>query len=217
MILEKDGYRQQGMRRALVNELKELGIKSEAVLKAFYEVPRHFFLDTAFLEFAYENKAFPIGNEQTISHPFTVAFQSEMLEIEKGDRVLEIGTGSGFQTAILAELGAKIVTIERHKALYKKAKLLLGKLGYRALHLLGDGFKGSKINAPYDSIIVTCGAPFVPDELLKQLKPGGIMVIPVGQGEKQKMIKIVEENGNFIKKEVGVFSFVPMLPDISKC
>jgi len=217
MIQEKDGYRQQGMRRALVKELKELGIKSEAVLKAFYEVPRHFFLDTAFLEFAYENKAFPIGNEQTISHPFTVAFQSEMLNIEKGDRVLEIGTGSGFQTAILAELGAKIVTIERHKALYKKAKLLVTKLGYRALHLLGDGFQGSKINAPYDSIIVTCGAPFVPDELLKQLKPGGIMVIPVGEGEKQKMIKIKENNGTYSKEEVGVFSFVPMLPDISKC
>jgi len=217
MIQEKDGYRQQGMRKALVEELKALGIKSEAVLKAFYEVPRHLFLDTAFLEFAYENKAFPIGNEQTISHPFTVAFQSELLEIQRGDRVLEIGTGSGFQTAILVELGAKVVTIERHKALYKKAKLLMSKLRLRALHLLGDGFQGSKINSPYDSIIVTCGAPFVPRELLSQLKPGGKMIIPVGEGEKQKMIKIVEQNGSFSKEEMGVFSFVPMLPNVSKC
>lgn len=217
MIQEKDGYRQQGMRRALVEELKGLGIKSEEVLKAFYEIPRHLFLDTAFLEFAYENKAFPIGNEQTISHPFTVAFQSELLEIKKGDRVLEIGTGSGFQTAILVELGAKVVTIERHKTLYKKAKLLLSKLRLRALHLLGDGFKGSKINAPYDSIIVTCGAPYIPQELLSQLRPEGRMIIPVGEGAEQKMIKIVEKDGTFTKEELGVFSFVPMLPDVSKC
>ena len=216
MLAEKDTYRHQGMRRAMINALEKMGIKDKRVLDAFYKVPRHLFLDTAFLEFAYDNKAFPIGNEQTISHPYTVAYQTELLEINGGERILEIGTGSGFQTAILVEMGAKVVSIERQKDLFRKAKLILPKMGYRTLQLLGDGFKGSSVNAPFDSIIVTCGAPFVPSELLEQLKPNGRMIIPVGEGEKQMMIEIKEENGTYNRREMGVFSFVPMLPDVAK-
>lgn len=217
MLAEKDTYRHQGMRRQMVNNLEDLGISDKNVLDAMYNVPRHLFLDTAFLEFAYDNKAFPIGNEQTISHPFTVAHQTELLSIKSGDRILEIGTGSGFQTAILLEMGAKVVSIERHKSLYKRSKLLLNKMGYRAMFLLGDGYAGSKINAPFDSIIVTCGAPFVPQDLLHQLKPNGRLVIPVGNGEEQTMIKIIEEKGAYKQETTGVFSFVPMLPNVSKC
>jgi len=175
-----------------------------------------FFLDTAFLEFAYENKAFPIACDQTISHPYTVAFQTEILNVQRGQKILEIGTGSGFQTAILSQMGAKVFSIERHKALHKKAKVILRKLGLRAFLLLGDGFLGSPINAPFDSIIVTCGAPYVPQDLLNQLKDGGKMVIPVGEGEKQKML-IMQRNGEkIVRNEVGVFSFVPMLPNVVK-
>ncbi|NND77712.1 MAG: protein-L-isoaspartate(D-aspartate) O-methyltransferase [Flavobacteriales bacterium] len=217
VLAEKDTYRHQGMRKGMINTLQEMGIKDHRVLEAFYKVPRHLFLDTAFLEFAYENKAFPIGNEQTISHPYTVAFQTELLLVKPGDRILEIGTGSGFQTAILVELGAKVVTIERQKDLYRKAKIHLPKMGYRAMQLLGDGFAGSKMNGPYDSIIVTCGAPYIPKDLLGQLKPDGKMIIPVGEGEEQKMIEIINENDTYIQRELGVFSFVPMLPNVAKC
>ena len=214
MITQMDGYREQGLRKGLIQELKEKGINDEAVLEAFDNVPRHLFLDTAFLEMAYENKAFPIGSGQTISHPFTVAFQTSLLEINPGDKILEIGTGSAFQTAILVKMGAKVFSIERHKPLYKKAKLILSKLGLRAMLMLGDGFQGSKVNAPFDSIIVTCGAPYIPEELCRQLRNGGRMIIPVGEGNEQKMKRVVRKGSEFQIDELGVFSFVPMLPDV---
>ena len=213
---ERDSYKHQGMRKRLVGELKELGISDQRVLDAFEKVPRHLFLDTAFLEIAYENRAFPIGSGQTISHPYTVAFQTQLLEIQPGDRILEIGTGSGFQTAILIEMGAKVVSIERHKALHKKSKQLLNSLGIRALLILGDGYKGSPADAPFDSIIVTCGAPEIPKDLLQQIKPGGKLIVPIGKGDNQRMMRIVENHGSYNAEDLGAFSFVPMLPEISR-
>ena len=208
----EDSYRHKGMRKRMVEELREKGIKDEAVLQAMMNVPRHFFLSSAFLEFAYQNKAFQIGAGQTISHPYTVAFQTELLQVQKGDKILEIGTGSGFQTCILCELKAKVYSIERQKSLFDKTKLLIPKLGYTPKLYYGDGYKGKDVFAPYDKVIVTCGAPEVPMELLRQLKVGGIMVIPVGDGDSQTMLELhkVSET-EIIKKEHGRFSFVPML------
>ncbi|MEM7163610.1 MAG: protein-L-isoaspartate(D-aspartate) O-methyltransferase [Bacteroidota bacterium] len=214
MITQMDGYREQGLRKALIKELRTKGIHDERILEAFDAVPRHHFLDSAFLEMAYENKAFPIGSGQTISHPYTVAFQTQLLEIEKGHKILEIGTGSAFQTAILVKMGAKVFSIERHKPLYKKAKVILAQLGLRAMLMLGDGFKGSQVNGPFDSIIVTCGAPFIPQELCRQLKDGGRMIIPVGELDEQKMKRIWRKGNELEVEELGVFSFVPMLPNI---
>lgn len=196
----------------MVAELREKGISDEEVLDAMYKVPRHFFLSSAFLEFAYQNKAFQIGAGQTISHPFTVAFQSQLLQLNRGDKVLEIGTGSGFQTSILCEMKAKVFSIERQKTLFDKTKKLINRLGYSPKLFYGDGYKGKEAFAPYDKIIVTCGAPEVPTSLLDQLKVGGIMVIPVGDGESQVMMELkrISEN-EVLKKEHGNFSFVPML------
>lgn len=209
-----DSYRHKGMRKQLVEELRSKGIKDEAVLEAINAVPRHFFLDNAFVEFAYSNKAFPIGAGQTISHPYTVAFQTELLELKKGHKVLEIGTGSGYQTAVLVELGAKVFTIERQKELFDKTRVLMNKMGVKAKFYYGDGYKGNTVFQPYDSVIVTCGAPFIPEELLKQLKIGGRMVIPVGGNDKQIMTLIVRNSEtDFTKKEFGDFRFVPMLED----
>ncbi len=206
-----DSYRHKGLRKQLAEEIARKGIKDTRVIEAIGKVPRHFFLDTAFAEHAYENKAFPIGSGQTISHPYTVAFQSELLEIEKGHKVLEIGTGSGYQTTILCELGAKVFSIERQKELFDRTKLILKKMNYTAKLYYGDGYKGIPTWAPYDSIIVTCGAPFIPEDLLEQLKVGGKLVIPIGDG-KQIMTLITKESKiEFTKKTFGDFMFVPML------
>ncbi len=208
----QDSFRYKGMRKRLIEELREKGIINEEVLAAFDAVPRHFFLDSSFAEQAYSNMPFQIGSGQTISHPYTVAFQTQLLELKKGEKVLEIGTGSGFQTSILAELGGKVYSIERHKELHLKAKLILRKLKLNAQLSFGDGFKGLPNFAPFDKVIITCGAPFVPVELVQQLKIGGIMIIPVGEGETQQMQKItkISESETEIE-ELGVFSFVPML------
>ncbi|EAQ38768.1 protein-L-isoaspartate(D-aspartate) O-methyltransferase [Dokdonia sp. MED134] len=210
----KDTTRHQGKRRQLVQILKEKGIANSLVLKAIGKIPRHFFMDSSFEHHAYQDKAFPIAADQTISQPYTVAFQSELLEIEKGHNVLEIGTGSGYQTAVLCELGAKVYSIERQQELYKKTKLFLTKLGYRPRYLsFGDGYKGLPEYAPFDSIIVTAGAPFVPKPLLAQLKIGGKLVIPVGD-DPQIMHRYIRTSAtSFEKKEYGEFRFVPLLED----
>jgi protein-L-isoaspartate(D-aspartate) O-methyltransferase len=206
-----DTYKHKGKRKRLVEELKSKGILDASILHAFDKIPRHFFLDLAFEDQAYSNMAFQIGSGQTISHPFTVAFQTQLLELQRGMKVLEIGSGSGFQTCILCELGAKVVTIERHRELQQKAKTMLDFFNFNVRSFFGDGYKGKAQFAPYDRILVTCGAPSIPQELLEQLKPEGIMVIPVGDGTDQKMIKLIKkDNGNEIN-EFGTFKFVPML------
>ncbi len=212
----KDTLRDQGKRKMLVQELQEKrGINNANVLKAINNVPRHLFFDKVFHDnFAYKDVAFPIAAGQTISQPFTVATQSSLLKIEKGMKVLEVGTGSGYQTAVLLELGAKVYSIERQKELFQSAKVNLSKLNYRANLFFGDGYMGKEAFAPFDRIIVTCGAPFVPEELINQLAPNGIMVVPVGEGVNQTMVLIEKsENGEIIKTEHGSFSFVPMLND----
>lgn len=213
----EDSYRHKGMRRKLIEELEKRGIKDKNVLEAFDKVPRHFFLDLAFTNQAYSNVAFQIGAGQTISHPYTVAFQSELLEISRGDKVLEIGTGSGFQTSILAAMGAKVYSIERQKELYLKAKRIIHKLGYNPKLFYGDGYKGQPSYAPYDRILVTCGAPYLPEELMSQLKDGGILVIPIGEGDSQIMTRYKKVSNDEIKKDTyGDFSFVPMLEKTAK-
>ncbi len=179
----EDTYKHKGLRKQLVDQINRKGITSRAVLAALNKVPRHLFMDSSFLEFAYEDKPFPIGSGQTISQPYTVAFQTELLEIKKGDKVLEVGTGSGYQACILMEMGARVYTIERQKNLYIKTKSLLLSMGYKPKSMsYGDGYKGLPAYAPFDKIIVTAGAPYVPDELIQQLKLGGYLVIPVGIG-----------------------------------
>jgi protein-L-isoaspartate(D-aspartate) O-methyltransferase len=208
----KDTFKHKGMRKNLIAQLKEKGIKNVGIIEAFNLIPRHFFLDLAFEEQAYSNMAFQIGSGQTISHPYTVAFQSDLLEIQKGDKVLEIGTGSGFQTCILCALGAKVFSIERHRELHLKARQIIHYFNFNPKLFFGDGYQGNASYAPYDKILVTCGAPEIPEELKKQLKVGGIMVIPVGEGAEQKMLKIKRINDEeFIIQEFGTFKFVPML------
>jgi protein-L-isoaspartate(D-aspartate) O-methyltransferase len=207
-----DTYRHKGMRNKLVESIKEKGIKDENVLKAIQKIPRHFFLDTTFAEIAYQDKPFPIGLGQTISQPYTVAFQSELLQVKKDEKILEIGTGSGYQACVLAELGARVYSIERHKPLFIKARALLNEMGYFAKLFYGDGYKGLPAYAPFDKIIVTAGAPELPTSLLEQLKTGGFMIIPVGAGSNQIMTKIVKlTEKDYEKYEYGNFRFVPML------
>ena len=207
-----DSFKHKGLRRRLVEELVAMGINDPRVIEALNTVPRHYFLSSAFLEYAYENKAFQIGAGQTISHPFTVAFQSQLLELQKGMKVLEIGTGSGFQTSVLCEMGAKVFSIERHKLLHDNAKKLLQSMGYKATLSYGDGYKGMPTYAPFDRVLITCAVPVVPEELLMQLKPGGKLIMPYGQGEVQQMMVIDEkEDGSFESSFHGEFSFVPML------
>ena len=210
-----DDYRHQGMRRKLIDLLRRKGIHDAAVLEAMMAVPRHLFIDdTAFLEMAYVDQAFPIGCGQTISQPYTVAFQTQLLGARKGDKVLEIGTGCGYQTAVLSAMGTRVVSIERHRPLHVDTKARLHRLGYKANLVYGDGFKGAPGHAPFDRILVTCGAPAVPQDLLHQLKVGGSMVVPVGAGEQQVMLQIVRVGpAEFQRDEHGVFSFVPMLAD----
>lgn len=207
-----DEPKHQALRKSLVAIIKEKGIKNIAILQAIGSVPRHLFMDSSFLKFAYEDTAFQIGEGQTISQPYTVAYQSELLEVRKGDTVLEIGTGSGYQSAVLAALGAKVFSIERHKKLNEKAQNLLKELGYTVKCFYGDGYKGLPAFAPFDRIIVTAAAPYVPEPLLEQLKPNGILIIPVGEGAIQVMKKIKKlPDGRFTTIEYGNFSFVPML------
>ena len=207
----EDSYRQRGLRNKLVKKIAEKGIRDERVLAAVGKVPRHVFFENALLEHAYQDKAFPIGEGQTISQPFTVAFQTEKLEIKPGDKVLEIGTGSGYQACVLLEMGARVYTIEYNKVLFERTRNFLPTLGYRPYFFLGDGSKGLPAKAPFDKIIVTAGAPVVPQSLLDQLKEGGILVIPVGDREKQTMLVIRKINGKLIKEEYENFAFVPLL------
>ena len=201
----------------LILELKSKGIKYQKVLEAIGVTPRHLLFDPVFRDkFAYQDIAFPIGENQTISQPYTVAFQTELLSVNRGSKVLEIGTGSGYQTAVICQLGAKVFSIERHKSLFQSAKLFLNQNNYRAQLFFGDGFKGKKVFAPYDSIIVTCGAPFIPEDLKLQLKIGGRLVIPVGKGDVQQMKLIQRLNENDFKEtNFGDFKFVPMLKNIN--
>lgn len=210
-----DSYRHQGLRKLLVDSIRSKGIRSQAVLDAILKLPRHYFFDSSFLEYAYEDKPFPIGAGQTISQPFTVAFQSELLNIQKGEKVLEIGTGSGYQACILSELGAKVFTIERQKSLFDKTSRYLPLLGYKTIKTFyGDGYKGLPAFAPFDKILVTAAAPYIPDDLIAQLRPGGTLVIPVGANDTQIMKKITKLSDNTLEtKEFGIFRFVPMLEE----
>ena len=212
MIIE-DTFLHQGQRKKLVATLADKGINNLEVLAVIGKIPRHIYFDKVFhTKFAYEDVAFPIGAGQTISQPFTVAFQTDLLQLKKGHKVLEIGTGSGYQTAVLCELGAKVYTIERQRELFVKTKRLLHDMNYRVNAFFGDGFIGKDVFAPYDSVLITCGAPHVPEELVKQLKIGGRMVIPLGEGDKQIMTLIVKTGEHSLEKtEFGEFSFVPML------
>ncbi|WMW77007.1 protein-L-isoaspartate(D-aspartate) O-methyltransferase [Flavobacterium sp. 20NA77.7] len=208
----KDTNKHQGLRNQLVKQLEDKGITDKNVLEAISKVPRHLFLDSSFENFAYQDKAFPIGADQTISQPFTVAFQTQLLDIKKGDKVLEIGTGSGYQTAVLCLLGASVYTIERQNKLFKKAQLLLPKLGYNPKKFVfGDGYKGLPDAAPFDNIIVTAGAPFIPQPLMAQLKIGGRLVIPVGENEQIMTLLVRKNEKQFEKQEFGDFKFVPLL------
>jgi protein-L-isoaspartate(D-aspartate) O-methyltransferase len=202
------------MRQQLVDTLIKKGIKDKAVLNAIGKIPRHLFMDSGFIDHAYVDKAFPIAADQTISQPYTVAFQSELLQIKPGDKVLEIGTGSGYQCAVLIDLGAKVYSIERQQELFKKTSKFLPKIGYRAKKLIfGDGYKGLPEEAPFKSIIVTAGAPFVPTPLLSQLEIGGRLVIPVGDDVQTMTLFIRKGPKEFEKHEFGEFRFVPMLED----
>ena len=207
-----DTFAHKGKRKQLVEILVQKGITNKKVLNAIGTIPRHLFMDSGFVDHAYIDKAFPIGADQTISQPFTVAKQTELLNLEKGSKILEIGTGSGFQTAVLIEMGMHVFSIERQNELFKKTKLFLPKLGYRAKKLIfGDGYKGFKDEAPFDGIVVTAGAPFVPKPLMSQLKIGGRLVIPIGS-ENQIMTLITRiSQTEFKKEEFGEFRFVPLL------
>lgn len=200
------------MRRRLVNELEKKGITDRRVLEAIMKVPRHVYMEKAFLHFAYEDTAFPIGAGQTISQPYTVAFQTQLLDLKPRQKVLEIGTGSGYQTAVLCEMGAKVFTIERQRELFDKSTILLKNLGYNAKIVYGDGYKGLPAFAPFDAVLVTCGAPYIPEDLVAQLKTGGRMVIPVGEGDSQLMKRLTKrKDGTLDEEEFGVFKFVPMV------
>jgi protein-L-isoaspartate(D-aspartate) O-methyltransferase len=209
-----DNYRERGARKKLVEHLKSRGISDHKVLSAIGKVPRHFFFDETFWNQAYRDIAFPIGDGQTISQPYTVAYQTELLHLKRGDRVLEIGTGSGYQTCILMELGANVYTIERQESIYNHTIKVLPGMGYKANFFFGDGSMGIEEHAPYDKIIVTAGAPFVPEALLKQLKIGGVLVIPVGDEHSQKMVTVFRvSEKDYEKIELDTFRFVPLVGD----
>ncbi|MGN7205009.1 protein-L-isoaspartate(D-aspartate) O-methyltransferase [Pedobacter sp. SAFR-022] len=209
-----DNYRERGARKKLVEHLKSRGITDVNVLNAIGKIPRHFFFDETFWNQAYKDIAFPIGDGQTISQPYTVAYQTELLHITPGDKVLEIGTGSGYQTCVLMELGANVYTIERQENIYKHTIKVLPGMGYNANFFFGDGSMGIPAHAPYNKIIVTAGAPFVPEVLLKQLKIGGILVIPVGNEQSQTMVTVIRiSETEFEKIELDQFRFVPLVGD----
>ena len=207
-----DSFRHQGLRKQLIEHLASKGISNLKVLNAMNKIPRHLFMDNAFVNFSYQDKAFPIGAGQTISQPYTVAFQSQLLEINPYDKVLEVGTGSGYQSAVLSLLDAEVFTIERQRELFLKTKKFLPTLGYNCMFVYGDGYKGMSKFAPFDKIIITCGAPFIPKDLVAQLKVGGRMVAPIGDGNIQVMhlIEKISETETRVTTH-GEFSFVPML------
>lgn len=211
-MIYNDTPRHQGLRKRLVDGLKIKGIRNEKVLEAMGKVPRHLFMESSFINFAYKDQAFPIGAGQTISQPYTVAFQTQLLNIQKNDKILEVGTGSGYQAAVLLEMGAKVFTIERQRELYVKVQKFLPEIGYSPTCFFGDGYKGLPNLAPFDKILVTAGAPFIPNDLKLQLKVGGKLIVPVGDSERQEMYEITrvsEEDYTSLKR--GGFVFVPML------
>lgn len=208
----KDSYRHKGLRKNLVDEVRTKGINDERVLEAMMKVPRHLFMDTGFVMFAYKDQAFPIGSGQTISQPYTVAFQTLLLDVRRHHKVLEVGTGSGYQTAMLIELGAKVYSIERQRELYIKTQSFLPSIGYKANFFYGDGYEGLESYAPFDRILVTAGATSVPEKLMRQLKTGGIMVVPLGESNSQVMTRIIRHGEDeFESTEHGRFVFVPLL------
>jgi len=209
----EDTYRHKGLRKKIVDTIKSKGITDERVLNAINNVPRHFFLDSAFDELAYEDRAFPIAEGQTISQPYTVAYQSQLLELKPFLKVLEIGTGSAYQAVVLAEMGAQVYTIERQKKLFDENKTFDYLKKYRSIKFFyGDGYEGLPTYAPFDRVIITAAAPEIPQKLIDQLKPGGMMVIPVGMGDVQRMMRITKLETGALKEEVfDNFSFVPML------
>lgn len=208
----RDSLRHKGLRKRLVEGIRIKGVRDQRVLDAIAKVPRHLFMDSSFIQFAYKDQAFPIGAGQTISQPFTVAFQSQLLDVQPNDKVLEVGTGSGYQAAVLLEMGATVFTIERQRELYLKVQQLLPELGYHPKFFYGDGYKGLPTYGPFDKIIITAGAPHVPEDLLLQLRVGGVLVVPVGPTEKQIMYKITRiSEDEFEKEKHGTFVFVPML------
>jgi protein-L-isoaspartate(D-aspartate) O-methyltransferase len=207
-----DTFQHKGLRKKLVETIRNKGIRDERILEAIGTIPRHLFMDSGFINFSYKDQAFPIGGGQTISQPYTVAFQTELLEVRARDRVLEIGTGSGYQTAVLLELGASVYTIERQRSLFLKAQAILGELGYKPHFFFGDGYLGKESYGPYDRILVTAGARDVPESLTGQLKVGGILVVPVGDSLEQDMVRIIRRGDDeFERTEHGSFAFVPML------
>ncbi len=218
VIKLEDNYRHKGLRKKLVELLREKGIKDEQVLTAINTLPRHHFLDAAFMETAYEDKAFQIGQGQTISQPYTVAYQTELLKIEKRDKVLEIGTGSGYQACVLSLMGARVYTIERQKKLHEKTTALIEALNLPNIRqFYGDGFEGKAMFAPFDKILITAAAPEIPEKLLEQLKIGGLMVIPYGEGVNQTMLRLTKISAREIEtEELDDFKFVPMLKGVAR-
>lgn len=213
MKASEDSYKHKGLRRQLVEVVRNKGITDEKVLQAILHIPRHFFMDSAFDKIAYEDRAFPIAEGQTISQPYTVAYQTQLLEIKPHEKILEVGTGSGYQASILAELGAQVYTIERQKKLFEANKQFAWIRKYPSIRFFyGDGYEGLPTYAPFDKIIITAAAPSIPQKLIEQLKPGGKMVIPVGEGKVQRMIRITKgKDGGVIEEEFDQFSFVPMV------
>jgi protein-L-isoaspartate(D-aspartate) O-methyltransferase len=213
MRATEDSYLHKGLRKKLVEQIKEKGITDEAVLEAIMNVPRHFFLDSAFEKQAYEDRAFPIGEDQTISQPYTVAYQTQLLQLKPFEKVLEVGTGSAYQASVLAELKAKVYSIERQKKLFDNNKTFQYLKKYPSLRLFyGDGFEGLPTYAPFDKILITAAAPYIPEKLLEQLKPGGWMVLPLDEGENQRMHRITKlSDGSLVEEKFDEFSFVPML------
>lgn len=211
-----DSYKHKGLRKHLVDTIREKGITDEKVLAAIGDIPRHLFLDSSFLEFAYQDKPFPIGSGQTISQPYTVAFQTQLLEVKKNEKVLEIGTGSGYQACVLEKVGAKVFSIERQKKLYLKSKKFMSSMGYKAKLFYGDGYKGLPAFAPFDKILITAGAPEIPEALADQLNIGGMIVIPLGGGDVQTMMRYIKTGEGKLKEENhGSFRFVPLLRNIA--
>ena len=207
-----DSFRHKGLRKKLIDSVRSKGILNEDVLEALGRIPRHLFMDSSFVNFSYTDKAFPIASGQTISQPYTVAFQTELLEVKKHHKVLEIGTGSGYQTAVLLELGARVYTIERQRQLFLDAQKTLGPLNYKPIFFYGDGYEGLPSYQPYDRILITAAAPEIPQVLLDQLAVGGILVVPEGDRHGQKMVRVIKESeDHFQRSEHGHFSFVPLL------
>ena len=211
----QDTFRHKGLRKKLVDTIREKGITDIKILAAIEAIPRHFFMDSSFLEFAYQDKPFPIGSGQTISQPYTVAFQTMLLDVQRGHKVLEVGTGSGYQACVLTELGVKVFSIERQRKLYIKTKAFMETVTWKPQLFLGDGYEGLPKFAPFDRVLITAAAPEIPAALISQLKTGGYMVIPHGEGEEQTMLRLTKQaDGSYTKEEFGVFRFVPMLGDL---